>query len=70
MFRTVNGQEEQLTLLRAHSHFGERALLRDSPSEFSVRVSSDTEARLLVQRSSENISSNQTYKNQSRGIYE
>jgi len=47
MFRTVDGVDELLTTLQPPKYFGERALLRERPSEFAVKVCSD-EARLLV----------------------
>mmetsp|Transcript_57514 Transcript_57514/g.168422 ORF Transcript_57514/g.168422 Transcript_57514/m.168422 type:complete len:969 (-) Transcript_57514:69-2975(-) len=48
MSRTVDQQEEELATLRPIHHFGERALLRETPSDFSVRVVSEEGARCLV----------------------
>eukprot|EP00929_Paragymnodinium_shiwhaense_P092831 TRINITY_DN5284_c0_g1_i1.p1 TRINITY_DN5284_c0_g1~~TRINITY_DN5284_c0_g1_i1.p1 ORF type:complete len:1258 (+),score=300.04 TRINITY_DN5284_c0_g1_i1:68-3841(+) len=49
MFRTVDGVDEKLATLRPPAHFGERALLKDSPSEFSIQVKADQkEVRCLV----------------------
>jgi CRP-like cAMP-binding protein len=42
------GVREELATLRCPQHFGERALLRGCPSEFSVRASSDQEVECLV----------------------
>jgi CRP-like cAMP-binding protein len=41
-------EDQQLTTLRPHSHFGERAILRDTPSESSVKVSSQEPSCCLV----------------------
>lgn len=48
MSRTVDGQEEELATLRPVHHFGERALLREAPSEFSVRAVSKEGVRCMV----------------------
>jgi len=48
MSRTVGQEEEELATLRPVHHFGERALLREAPSELSVRVISEAGARCLV----------------------
>mmetsp|Transcript_34139 Transcript_34139/g.105989 ORF Transcript_34139/g.105989 Transcript_34139/m.105989 type:complete len:437 (+) Transcript_34139:1625-2935(+) len=48
MSRTVGQQEEELATLRPVHHFGERALLKETPSEFSVRVVSKAGVRCLV----------------------
>eukprot|EP00428_Durinskia_dybowskii_P016627 CAMPEP_0170214076 /NCGR_PEP_ID=MMETSP0116_2-20130129/6664_1 /TAXON_ID=400756 /ORGANISM="Durinskia baltica, Strain CSIRO CS-38" /LENGTH=1073 /DNA_ID=CAMNT_0010464631 /DNA_START=33 /DNA_END=3255 /DNA_ORIENTATION=- len=42
------GDGEELATLSSPQHFGERALLRQRPSEFSVRVSSDEVECLLL----------------------
>jgi len=44
----ANQTREELTTLRWPQHFGERALLRSCPSEFSVRASSDEDVECLV----------------------
>lgn len=48
MTHIVNGKEEELAILRPTEYFGERALLLDRPSDFTVKVSSEEDARCLV----------------------